>query len=197
MSRHMVGRVPQRTFPQANQAKPQGNSLESGGYCRFYGKSKRSERQRRGGVTMKRPAIRPAEILGHEHDSATGLIKIVKVAAVFRQAPDLPKNSGNLIFRCPFCHAICQHSAGNAQFTGAVKPIFGAYNGPRAPHCECGHFSQGLAAHTPEIYSRLSPGWQFHLIEVENPDRAGSFPWEIRKQLAKRGRSHGGGNGPA
>jgi hypothetical protein len=68
---------------------------------------------------MKNTLTRPAEILGLETDSATGLIKTVKVAAAFRQDPELPKNSGNLIFRCPFCHAICQHGAGNAQY-GAI-----------------------------------------------------------------------------
>ena len=140
----------------------------------------------RKGAAMKLRFIRSTEILALEPDTdMPDHTKIVKVAAAFYQDPELPQGSGNLCFVCPFCHEIHYHGAGNALHPGSVKPAFGAYNGTRGKHCDPSKLKLNQV-HSMSIFKWLSPGWSFRLTEVEEPDRAGSFPVRIRKHLTSR-----------
>lgn len=139
---------------------------------------------------MKRLPRRTAEMFPIEEQDRNdkGLIKVVRVAAAFWQDPELPKGSGNLCFVCPFCRAINMHSAGNANFPNSRKPVFGAYDGSRTPHCGCQDMTSSSASRacSQKVYCQLAPGWQFHLTEVEDATRAGEFPVNVQRHLTSR-----------
>ena len=134
---------------------------------------------------MKSNFIRSTEILALEPDTdMPEHTRIVNVAAAFYQDPELPRGSGNLCFVCPFCHEVHFHGAGNA-LLGGVKPVFGAYNGTRATHCDPSKLAMDKV-YTKGVFKHLVPGWQFRLTEVEDFARAGNFPARISKHLTSR-----------
>lgn len=105
---------------------------------------------------LGKTTFRSAEVLEIDHER-----HVIKVACarVF-DLVNIPEDTGILYFRCPICGMVHPH--------GPVKPEFGAGNGTRSPHCRLPH----------ELLT-----FQYELVEVTEPDRAGQFTRRTREMV--------------
>lgn len=105
---------------------------------------------------LGKTTFQSAEVLGVDHER-----HVIKVAcARIFDLVDIPEDTGSLYFRCPVCGMVHRH--------GPVKPEVGAGNGTRVPQCPL---------------PRELETFQYELVEVTEPDRAGQFTRRTREMV--------------